>query len=212
MRWCASKRRREECVLSVSIYLYFHSRQSLVKKDHTRGDDAAEQVDVVDDWTVPATMLELVLALVDGQPSALPHAAHVLRVASTDSPLTAGERRQTPALGARQRGDVARWYGVGPQVTYAARWRWRPLRRRQRRQRPTVSELRYRSETARLRQNFDHKKWASTRMRGDDMFDTIFSRFNETHERDRQTDRDREATDVLNYDSICGTCIQGALR
>jgi len=37
-------------------------------------------------------------------------------------------------------------------------------------------------------------------MLGDDMFDTIFSRFNETHERDRQTDRDRQTTDGLNYD------------
>ena len=70
---------------------------------HTGRDDFADHVEAVDDRAVPATMSELVLALVDGEPGAVSDADHVLGVASTDAPLTACEPRQTAALGARQR-------------------------------------------------------------------------------------------------------------
>ena len=73
---------------------------------HTRCHDFVEDVDAINDGTVPATMLKLMLTLVDGQLSALPHSDHVLGVAPTDSPLTARQSSQTAALGTRQVSDV----------------------------------------------------------------------------------------------------------
>jgi len=60
-------------------------------------------------------MSKLMLALVDGHLSAVPHSAHVLGVAPADSPLTPRQPSQTSALGVRQDGDTdLTWrYGVG---------------------------------------------------------------------------------------------------
>ena len=87
---------------------------------HTRGDDFAEDVDAVNDAAVPATMLKLMLALADGQLSAVPHSDHVLRVTTADPPLTPSQPSQPAALGVRRGSNVVRQYGVGRQMTNIA--------------------------------------------------------------------------------------------
>ena len=103
---------------------------------HTSCDDLAEDIDAVNDRTVPATILKLMLALADRKLGAVTHSDHVLGVAPAYSPLTPRQPGQTPTLGARERRDVVWRYGVGRQVTDTTCWRRLSVGRRQCSQRP----------------------------------------------------------------------------
>jgi len=101
-------------------------------------DDFAKDVGAVNDGAVPATVPELVLALVDGQLSSVTNSHHVLGVAPADPPLPPRQPSQSAALGVRGSSDVVRRYSVEREMANASTWYWLSIWRRQRRQRPTA--------------------------------------------------------------------------